>query len=462
MRTRWSMFMLPKIKNFYQNITQRICFEDIVTVLIAMAVTIVLGVTYYDFWVAVVALLTGTLELVNILKDQMKYETSSFLENLPTNVKRGVVTSCFGIFLGAAVVLVYVENSNYITESEEEEIYQVNVLNEVPENVNIGEKLTVNLNIITPESYKFQSTPFILYSAYYDEDHRGWVQIGAFRIGAGEENYSLNIDTKLLGLPEGRYILSFDIFKSSDYSEGKSLSNVYVMLNLSGENTNYTNDVFERDVISYEKITDAFVIDGIAYSYDAEELVLTNVNNDDLEKISRCKKLKKLQIQGKELTDLSALQYMFSLESLIISSENLEDITPIGKLINLKNLSIGGLQHNGVGFSGKLSDITPIGDLINLETLSVYDCQVEDIKAVQKLNKLTMLWIYKTEVKDIGPLKKLVQIKDLRLHNNNISDIAVLENLRELEYLTLTGNPIVEEQMIRLRQYLPDCEILYR
>lgn len=452
-----------------KKVIESIWFKYVIIFLLAMVITVVLGLVFYDFLVMVIALLAGILgvffPIVEIIADKIKYESPPFLENLPIKVKRGIIIFFYGILFGSLVVIFYVQkdgNSSSTTESNEEEIFQINVLNEVPANVNIGEIVSVDLNILTPESYKFETTPFILYSAYYDEEYRTWVQMGAFRISAGEENYSLNIDTKLLGLPQGSYMFAFDIFKSSDYAEGRSLSSARVILNLSGEKIYYTNDIFDRNVISYEKITDVFAIDGIAYSYDTEELVLNNVKNDDLEKISRCRNLKKLQIQGKELSDLNALQYMFSLESLFISSENLEDITPIGGLVNLKNLSIGGLQHNGIGFSGKLSDISPIENLKNLETLSIFDCQVEDIKAVQKLNKLTTLWIYKTAVKDITPLKKLIMIKDLRLHSNNISNITVLENLKELEYLTLTGNPIVEEQLTRLRGCLPNCEILYR
>lgn len=456
--------MFTQIKNFVKQI-----IKYTITFLVAMVITIILGLNFYDFWLIIIGFLAGIfgvfVPIVEKIADKMKYEIPPFLENLPINIKRGIFIFCFGILFGVLIVFFCVlkkENNNFTTENIEKEIYQINILNEIPNKINVGESVSIDLNIITPESYKFETTPFMLYSAYFDEEQWEWVQMSAFRLSAGEENYSLNIDTNLLGLSDGRYMISFDLFKSSDYAEGRSLSNACIMLNLSGEGIYYDNDIFDRNAITYEKITDVFVINGVAYRYDSEELILDNVKNNDLEKISRCKYLKNLQIIGDDLTDLEPLCHMYSLESLHISSKNLEDITPIGKLINLKNLSIGGSQHNGMGFSGKLWDISPIENLINLETLSISDCQIEDIEAVRKLSKLTVLWIYKTSVKDIAPLEKLVMLEDLRLHNNNISDISALENLKELEYLTLTGNPIVEEQLARLQEYLPNCEILYR
>ena len=271
--------MFFQIKKNIKKIIESILFKYVIIILIAMVMTIVLGFMFYDFWVIIIGALSVIfgvfIPIFEKIAENMEYEIPSFLGRIPTNVKNGIMAICIGIIIGVLVVYVQKEvNRNSITESNEEEVYQINVLNEIPSDVNIGESFSIDLNIITPESYKFETTPFILYSAYYDEEHRVWVQMGAFRISAGEENYSLNIDTELLGLPEGRYMLSFDLFKSSDYSEGRSLSNVNVILNLSGENICYTNDIFDRNVISYEKITDVFVINGIAYSYDSEELVL--------------------------------------------------------------------------------------------------------------------------------------------------------------------------------------------
>lgn len=461
--------MFAQIKKNVKQIMKSIKFKFLIVFLVAMIITIVLGLNFYAFWIVVFGFLAGVFSIFVTIVEQivkiMQYEIPPFLKNLPINIKKGTLIFFWGVFCGTVVVALYVqikEKNNFITENKEGETYQINVLNEIPSNVNVGESVSIDLNIITPDSYKFETTPFILYSAYFDEEKWEWEQMSALYLSAGEENYSVKIDTNLLGLSEGRYMIAFDLFKSSDYSEGRGLASERILLNLSGESTYYDDDIFDRNVITYEKITDVFVINGVAYRYDSEELVLSNIKNDDLEKISRCQQLKSLQITGDDLTDLEPLSHMYSLESLHISSNNLEDITPIGELINLKNLSIGGSEYNGMGFSGKLSDITPIENLINLESLSISDCQIEDIGAVRKLSKLTLLWIYKTPVRDISPLKELVMLEDLRLHSNNISDISVLENLKELEYLTLSGNPIVLEQLDRLQKEIPDCDILYR
>lgn len=458
------------IKNVLKKTIKSILFKYIIIFLVTMIITIVLGVNFYAFWVVIIGLLAGIfgvfVPIVEKIAEKMEYKIPPFMQTLPLSVKRGIFIVCFGILLGIIVVFFITQKIEKIDDSsdinDEEEIYEITVLDDIEYYANVGDIISININVITPDSYKHETTPFVLYSGYFDEEQWMWTQFGSFGLSAGEGNYCLHIDTRLLGLPTGRYMIAFDLFKSSSYSEGRSLASARVLLDLNGEGICYSDDIIDRNVITYEKITDIFVIGGVAYEYDSEALILDNVENDDLEKISRCKNLKFLQITGDNITDLEPLEHMYSLESLYISSKNLEDITPIGELINLKNLSIGGSQINGMGFSGKLSDISSIENLINLETLSISDCQVEDIKAVKRLSKLTLLWIYKTPVRDITPLAELIMLKDLRLHNNNISNVSVLENLKELEYLTLTGNPIVEEQLVRLQKKLPNCDILYR
>jgi Leucine-rich repeat (LRR) protein len=46
------------------------------------------------------------------------------------------------------------------------------------------------------------------------------------------------------------------------------------------------------------------------------------------------------------------------------------------------------------------------------------------------------------------------------MDNNNISDIGALEGLTNLRVISLGGNPVGAGQIARLREALPDSEIV--
>lgn len=96
-----------------------------------------------------------------------------------------------------------------VQENKEESPAEEYILNNLSEDVciaNIGDTLSLELNILTPEKYKFETTPFVLYCGYYDRELGDWVQISGKYISAGEINYLVNIDTGQLGIGEGEYI----------------------------------------------------------------------------------------------------------------------------------------------------------------------------------------------------------------------------------------------------------------
>ena len=64
-----------------------------------------------------------------------------------------------------------------------------------------------------------------------------------------------------------------------------------------------------------------------------------------------------------------------------------------------------------------------------------------------------------TQVSDLSPLVELKGLKWLYLDNTSVSDLSPLAELKNLRELALYNTPVSDEQVQKLRQALPQCEI---
>ena len=107
---------------------------------------------------------------------------------------------------GQEVIELVCERRYVGTDSEnQKEEYSIINLGESVFFVQVGEIISIEISISTTEKYKFETTPFVLYCGFYSREKGDWVQISSMYVGAGEENYSVHIDTGLLGLSDGEY-----------------------------------------------------------------------------------------------------------------------------------------------------------------------------------------------------------------------------------------------------------------
>ncbi len=238
--------------------------------------------------------------------------------------------------------------------------------------------------------------------------------------------------------------------------------------------------------------------------YDAVVDVKGKLSEEDFNAILRLSRLRRLQICGLEIPDISIFQELTDLTELGLCDNRIEnnikqiagfknltylglsynmcynyyDISPISELTNLKELN---LSFNS------MYDITPISELTNLTKLNLNDSVIEDITPLSGLKNLTCLGLNhaflddiellaefknltklelgrcdsinditplsglgrmtyldlsETSVKDITPLKGLVNLTSLIMYNNNISDISPLAGLVNLTELNLNSNNI--------------------
>ena len=76
-----------------------------------------------------------------------------------------------------------------------------------------------------------------------------------------------------------------------------------------------------------------------------------------------------------------------------------------------------------------------------------------------ELKNLTSLSLENTQVSDLSPLAELKNLKVLWLKHTQVSDLTPLAELKNLEWLNLRSTQVSGEQLQKLQQALPNCEI---
>ena len=155
---------------------------------------------------------------------------------------------------------------------------------------------------------------------------------------------------------------------------------------------------------------------------------------DEVITVEDMETLKELNMEKKEISDLTGLQYAANLEELEINGNPISDLSPLAGLTALKGLEINWTQ---------LSDLSPLAGLVNLQHLEAWSKNntVSDLSPLANLTKLISLDISGSlEITDISPLAKLTNLEKLRLYDNAITDITPLEGLIHLKYLYVEAN----------------------
>jgi len=156
-----------------------------------------------------------------------------------------------------------------------------------------------------------------------------------------------------------------------------------------------------------------------------------------------------------------------------LGDSQVSDISPLAKLKNLKDLSLGRTRVSDLSPLAKLksleelhlhdthvSDLSPLTELKNLESLALSDTQVSDLSPLAELTNLERLYLRNTQVSDLSPLAELENLEVLGLTGTQVSDLSPLAELESLEYLYLPTQ-VSDEQVQKLRQALPNCEIIH-
>lgn len=118
----------------------------------------------------------------------------------------------------------------------------------------------------------------------------------------------------------------------------------------------------------------------------------------------------------------------------------------------LKAIDVG---HNAV------SDVSWLTNFPELKVLILAVNPVSDITPLAQLKELEYLELFTTRVTDLSPLTELTKLRDLNVKYNKVSDIRALIEMTWLERLWVGQrmDDVPQEQIDRLYEALPDCEI---
>ena len=149
---------------------------------------------------------------------------------------------------------------------------------------------------------------------------------------------------------------------------------------------------------------------------------LTEENKEAIEEVTS------LNIEGKNLTDISGIEYFTNLTNLYCSHNQLTAL-PVENLTNLTRLSC---------YKNQLTEL-PVGNLTNLTRLSCSYNQLTELP-VEKLTNLTELSCSYNQLKEL-PVKSLTNLTSLYCDNNQLTALPV-GDLTQLTDLTCSYNQL--------------------
>ena len=196
---------------------------------------------------------------------------------------------------------------------------------------------------------------------------------------------------------------------------------------------------------------DALPTEGAAWAIpvDALSLNLAGRELDDagLAALAARTDLRRLDLSGNGLTDLSALAPLRALRSLDLSGNAVSDLSPLAGMTELRRLDLAG---------NRVVDLWPLGALPHLEVLLLDGNDVADVGALTHLGRLENLGLAGNLVADVGPLADLWSLRRLDLGGNPAPDLSPVGDLETLVWLRLpsAGGEAPTHRLVRLRWLL--------
>lgn len=182
----------------------------------------------------------------------------------------------------------------------------------------------------------------------------------------------------------------------------------------------------------------------------AIEAALSKVPEDTII-ASEMATLERLELNEKDISDLTGIEFAINLNLLNVSKNNISDLSPISGLINLSELRF---THNLV------SNLSPLKRLKNLTGLwFTENRQVSDISPLQGLTNLEKLHFSSTLISDLSPIKGLTNLTALEFNFMPASDFSILVDLVNLEWFRSWGTGVSDLSALAGLPKLVDIDI---
>lgn len=254
------------------------------------------------------------------------------------------------------------------------------------------------------------------------------------------------------------------------------------------------SDVSSGDVVDIS-------LGGLTFKSDVRELDLSGRGLRDVSALENCKDLVRLDISGNDISDLYSLMNIPGLEWLDASDNKLTDLRPLIGMSTLRTVLVSGNSISGTSAVGAmtalkeldlsenpLSDLSGLKKLRNLESLGLDGTGLvdDDLQYLEYLSSLAALSIEENpELSgeavdklqaalgscviehseliysiDVGGNPVKSNATELSLSGLGISDISGLGNLNFLEKIDLSGNSISNIYILQYTGSRDDIRIL--
>ena len=127
-------------------------------------------------------------------------------------------------------------------------------------------------------------------------------------------------------------------------------------------------------------------------------------------------------------------------------------VSDVRKLFGVKELDIS--------YNRYIQTLEPLNVLVNLEKLNLSNTTVKDLNPLYGLSNLQELHLSNTTVKNLDMVKELPSLKILSFESTEVSDITPLLGLTQIRKIVCTDTRLSPEDIARLKQELPNCEII--
>lgn len=142
-------------------------------------------------------------------------------------------------------------------------------------------------------------------------------------------------------------------------------------------------------------------------------------NNRNIETIKELEGfvfLKKLNISGTQVSDVSSLVKLSRIHSLDLSQTPILNLDVLAELPLLKSVIISNTQ---------ISYLDWVAELTKLQVLDISGTQIKNLKALSSLYMLETLIAYNTRISNLKPLNELVSLRTLKIYNTKVSSKKV-------------------------------------
>ena len=174
-------------------------------------------------------------------------------------------------------------------------------------------------------------------------------------------------------------------------------------------------------------------VEPLAKLISLEGIAAWNTSISDFSALARLPRLRWIEFGNDTRIDaLPSLKGLKTLRRLDIRGCSISDISGLADLTQLTSLD---LHHNNI------SDLSPLAGMTYLTYLDLSRNLISDASPLSELTGLKGLYLYENTISDVSPLSGLSNLKTLELHNNTIIDFSPLDGLSENIVITQNDNP---------------------